>query len=60
MAQGVVKYTFLNLIQIVFHSYVMVTVVSVTVDITDNFKDCHTGLKATWSFLFNIIIYSSP
>jgi len=32
----------------------------VTVDNTDNFKDCHTGLKAIWSFLFNIIIYSSP
>ena len=38
----------------------MVTIVSVTVDITDNFKDCHTGLKAIWSFLFNIILYSSP
>ena len=32
----------------------------VAVDITDNFKDCHTGLKAIWSFLFNIAIYSSP
>jgi len=38
MAQGVFKYTFLNLMQIVFHSYVMVTIMSVTVDITDNFK----------------------
>jgi len=43
-----------------FHPYVMVKIVSVTVDITDNFKDCHTGLQANWSFLFNIIMYSSP
>lgn len=48
------------MIQIVFHSYVMVTIVSVTVEITDNFEDCHTGLKAIWSVFFNIITYSSP